>query len=76
MSTHKKPVQYKKKENNTKLSQMYSQGIFSYGLKNEFETAVVNETSVFEPLKFYLSYIKEYSLLHFLKLMICKSPIF
>ena len=25
------------------------------GLKNEFETAVVNEPSVFEPLKFYLS---------------------
>ena len=26
---------------------------FSHGLKNEFETAVVNEPSVFEPLKFY-----------------------
>ena len=26
---------------------------FSWGLKNEFETAVVNEPSVFEPLKFY-----------------------
>ena len=26
---------------------------FSQGLKNEFETAVVNEPSVFEPLKFY-----------------------
>ena len=26
---------------------------FSYGLKNEFETAVVNEPSVFVPLKFY-----------------------
>ena len=25
----------------------------SKGLKNEFETAVVNEPSVFEPLKFY-----------------------
>ena len=25
---------------------------FSQGLKNEFETAVVNEPSVFEPLKF------------------------
>ena len=25
----------------------------SWGLKNEFETAVVNETSAFEPLKFY-----------------------
>ena len=26
---------------------------FSKGLKNEFETAVVKEPSVFEPLKFY-----------------------
>ena len=26
---------------------------FPEGLKNEFETAVVNEPSVFEPLKFY-----------------------
>ena len=32
---------------------------FSKGPKNEFETAVVNEPSVFEPLKFYC--IKEYS---------------
>ena len=31
-------------------------GLFSYGLKNEFETAVVNEPSVFEPLKFYCKY--------------------
>ena len=28
-------------------------GLFSKGLKNEFETAVVNEPSVFEPSKFY-----------------------
>ena len=28
-------------------------GGFSNGLKNEFETAVVNEPLVFEPLKFY-----------------------
>ena len=27
--------------------------LFSKGLKNEFDTAVVNEPSVFEPLKFY-----------------------
>ena len=30
---------------------------FSRGLKNMFETAAVNELSVFEPLKFYCSYI-------------------
>ena len=29
---------------------------FSYGLKNEFETSVVNEPSVFEPLKFFCVY--------------------
>ena len=28
-------------------------GFFSKGLKNEFETAVVNEPSVFEPLQVY-----------------------
>ena len=28
-------------------------GFFSKGLENEFETAAVNESSVFEPLKFY-----------------------
>ena len=28
-------------------------GFCSKGLKNEFETAVVNKPSVFEPLKFY-----------------------
>ena len=28
-------------------------GFFSKGLKDEFETAVVNEPSVFEPFKFY-----------------------
>ena len=43
-----------KKENLPKLSQLCSYGIFfSKGLKNEFETAMVNEPSVFEPLKFY-----------------------
>ena len=45
-------------ENHPKLSQICRPGIFSRGLKNEFETAVVNEPSVFEPLKFYF-YLKE-----------------
>ena len=35
-------------------------GFFSKGLKNEFETAVVNEPSVFEPLKFSCIYIYKY----------------
>ena len=41
-----------KKEEHHTLSQICSYGIFSKGLKNEFETSVVNEPSVFEPLKF------------------------
>ena len=41
------------KEKHPKLSQICSYGNFSNGLKNEFERAVVNEPSVFEPLKFY-----------------------
>ena len=40
-----------------KITQNYpksaAMGFCSKGLKNEFETAVVNEPSVFEPLKFY-----------------------
>ena len=36
-----------KKENHLKLSQICRYGIFSKELKNEFETTVVNEPSVF-----------------------------
>ena len=32
-------------------------GFFPKGLKKEFETTVVNEPSVFEPLKFYCIYL-------------------
>ena len=39
-----------------KLSQIYSSGHLCKGLKNEFETAMVNEPSVFEPLKFYCTW--------------------
>ena len=35
-------------------------GFCSKGLKNKFETAVVNEPSVFEPLKFYCSIKMQY----------------
>ena len=31
-------------------------GLFNKGLKNEFKTVVVNEPSVFEPLKFYCTF--------------------
>ena len=53
MNTHNVPFSMKEKENHTKLSQTCSQGIFSLGLKNELEAAVVAEPSVFEPMKFY-----------------------
>ena len=42
-----------KKENHPKLSQICNNGICSRRPKNEFETAVANKPSVFEPLKFY-----------------------
>ena len=45
------------KKNTHKLSQICSYGLFPKGLKNEFETAVVDEPSVFEPLKFYCTVI-------------------
>ena len=39
--------------NYPKYNNVCSYGIFSKGLKNEFETAMVNEPSVFKSLKFY-----------------------
>ena len=42
-----------KKKITLNYSKSTSMGFFSKGLKNEFETAVVNEPSVFKPLKFY-----------------------
>ena len=53
MSTPNIPFFNMKKKKHPKLSQICSYGIFSKGLKNLFERAVVNEPSVFEPLKFY-----------------------
>ena len=57
MRTQNIPVLNIKKENHPKLSKICSYGIFFKGLKNKFETAVVNEPSVFEPLKLYCTYI-------------------
>ena len=45
--------------NYPKYDNVLSYGTVPYGLKNEFETAVVNEPSVFEPLKLYCkSFVK------------------
>ena len=41
-----------KKKNNLNYPKSAAIGFYSKGLKDEFETAVVNEPSVFEPLKF------------------------
>ena len=46
------------KEIHPKLSLICSYEIFSKGLKNKFETVLLNEPSVFEPLKFYCICIK------------------
>ena len=40
------------KKNTLNYPKSAAKGFFSKGLRNEFETAVVNEPSVFEPLKF------------------------
>ena len=53
MSTHNIIFSIYKKENHPKLSQTCSYGIFSRRLKNEFQIAVVNQPSVFKPLKVY-----------------------
>ena len=53
--THHAIINIKKKItlNYPKYNHVCSYETFSKGLKNEFETAVVNQPSVFEPLKFY-----------------------
>ena len=49
-----------KNENHPKLFEICSYGNFFLGLKKELETAVANETLVFEPLKFYCIYETNY----------------
>ena len=53
--THHAIINIKKKItlNYPKYNRVCSYGTFSKGLKNEFKTAMVNQPSVFEPLKFY-----------------------
>ena len=41
------------KKNTLNYPKSAAVGFFSKGLENKFETSVVNEPSVFEPLKFY-----------------------
>ena len=55
MSTHNIPFSIKKIEKSHSVILNLQPRDFFQGLENEFETAVpvVNEPSVFEPLKFY-----------------------
>ena len=53
MRTHNIPFSRQKKKITLIYPKSATVGICSTGLKNEFETAMVNEPSVFEPLKFY-----------------------
>ena len=50
----------KKKKITSNYPKSADMGFFSKGLKNEFETTVVNELSVFEPLKFYSTVASRY----------------
>ena len=49
----------KKRKIDPNYHKFASVGFFSQGFKNEFETAMVNEPSVFEPLKFYCTIKKK-----------------
>ena len=58
MSTHNIPLSIKRKKITLIYPKSAAMGFCSKGLKNEFETAMVNEPSVFEPLKFYCIFHK------------------
>ena len=57
MSTHNIPFININTKNHPRLSQICSFEMFTKGLKNEFETAVANESSVFESFNFYCTYL-------------------
>ena len=52
MSTHNIPFSILKRKSPSIIPNLQLSDFFSKGLKNEFETAVVYEPSVFEPLNF------------------------
>ena len=60
MSTHNIPFLNKKMKIIQNYAKSANYGICSKGPKNEFETAVVNEPSVFEPLKCYCIYLNQF----------------
>ena len=60
MSTHNIPFFNMKLRNTSKVIPNLQLWDFSKGFMNEFERAVVNEPSVFEPLKFYCTLMSEH----------------
>ena len=53
MCAHNIPFLVLKKKIKLNYPKSAAMGLFSYGLKNDFETALVNEPSAFEQLKLY-----------------------
>ena len=60
MSTHNIPYSILKKKISLNYPESAAMGVFFKGLKNKFETAMVNEPSVFEPLKIYCIIMKKH----------------
>ena len=56
MSTHNIPFSIQERKITLNYSKSAAMGFFFKGQKNEFETAVIDEPSVVEPLKFYCSF--------------------
>ena len=71
MSTHIIPFFNIKKKITLIYPKSVAMGFFSKGFKNEFERAVVNEPSVFEPLKFYFTTMWDEGRLRRVKLLLC-----
>ena len=61
MSTHNIPIFNISKKVTLNYPKSAAMGFFSKGLKKEFETAMVNEPSMFEPLKFYCTLHDSYT---------------
>ena len=61
MSTHNYTIFNIKWKITLNYPKSVAMGFSSKGLKNEFKAAVVNEPSVFEPMKFYCITVKIWS---------------
>ena len=73
MRTHNIPFSVRKEKITLNYPRSAAMGFFSNRLKKEFETAVVNEPSVFEPLKVYCNSLHCATLLRGRNLIIQKN---